>query len=72
MRRDGKKKEPRARRALRVFPRATCIFAPRSNVNRSGDVFVAGQSLVRRLSTSNHISALNDAITLAAGNPEDS
>lgn len=32
----------------------------------------ASEKLVRRLSASNHISALNDAITFAAGNPLDS
>lgn len=39
-----------------------------------GCVFVAPRArrLVRRLSTSNHISALNDAITHAAGDPADS
>lgn len=65
------KREARAR-TLQVFPRDLHFCAGSLERKSHRCVFVAEQRLVRRLSASNHISALNDAITLAAGNPKNS
>lgn len=72
---ERKKRKMRAR-AHGLSPRFSTrsAFLRRSLERKSlRRVFVAGQkNYVRRLSASNHISALNDAITLAAGDPKDS